>query len=228
MFYLTTHSTHPTYTRKEGYVLFYDALNTFQHILLTLGRKEMFYLTTHSTHPTYTRKEGDVLFNNALNTFQHILLTLGRKEMFYLTTHSTHPTYTRKEGDVLFNNALNTFQHILLTLGRKEMFYFTTHSTHFNTFYLHLEGRRCLFNNTLNTSYLHSEGRRCFISHSTQHISTHRTYTRKEGDVLFYDALNTFQHILLTLGRKEMFYLTTHSTHFNTFYLHSEGRRCFI
>ena len=142
--------------------------------------------------PTYTRKEGDVLLN--IRT-QHI---------------STHFTYTRKEGDVLFNNALNTFQHILLTLGRKEMFYFTTHSTHFNTFYLHLEGRRC------------------FILRRTQHISTHFTYTWKEGDVLFNNALNTFQHILLTLGRKEMFYLTMHSTHFNTFYLHLEGRRCFI
>ena len=210
MFYLTTHSTHRTYTRKEGDVLFNNALNTFQHILLTLGRKEMFYFTTHSTHfnTFYLHSEGRRCF--ILQRTQHI---------------STHFTYTWKEGDVLFYDALNTFQHILLTLGRKEMFYLTTHSTHFNTFYLHLEGRRC------------------FILRRTQHISTHFTYTWKEGDVLFNNALNTFQHILLTLGRKEMFYLTTHSTHptytrkegdvlfndaLNTSYLHSEGRRCFI
>ena len=34
------------------------------------------------------------------------------------------------------------------------------------------------------------------------------TNARKEGRVLFNDTLNT------TNGRKEMFYLTTHSTHF--------------
>ena len=66
-----------------------------------------------------------------------------------------------------------------------------------------------------------------------------------EGNVLFNDALNTFY--LRLYGRKEMFYLTTHSTHFiygymegrkEMFYLttHSthfiygymEGRKCFI
>ena len=34
---------------------------------------------------------------------------------------------------------------------------------------------------------------------------------RKKGNVLFNDALNTFY--LWLYGRKEMFYLTTHSTH---------------
>ena len=52
MFYLTMHSTH-LYIRKEGHVLFNDALNTF-----------------------LLRKEGNVLFNDALNTF---LYTEGRK-----------------------------------------------------------------------------------------------------------------------------------------------------
>ena len=39
---------------------------------------------------------------------------------------------------------------------------------------------------------------------------------RKEGNVLFNDALNTFYLRLYGKGpfRKEMFYLTTHSTHF--------------
>ena len=46
----------------------------------------------------------------------------------------------------------------------------------------------------------------------------------KEGNVLFNDALNTFY--LRLYGRKEMFYLTTHSTHF--IYGYMEGRKCFI
>ena len=72
----------------------------------------------------------------------------------------------------------------------------------------------------------------------------------KEGNVLFNDTLNTFYLQLYGfVGRKEMFYLTTHSTHFiycymaskegnvlfndtlNTFYLWLygfEGRKCFI
>ena len=36
-------------------------------------------------------------------------------------------------------------------------------------------------------------------------------FRRKEGNVLFNDALNTFY---LREGRKEIFYLTMHSTHF--------------
>ena len=67
--------------------------------------------------------------------------------------------------------------------------------------------RNVLFNNALNTFYL-------------------RLYGRKEGNVLFNDALNTFylrlygvmrmvkDHSDREEGRKEMFYLTTHSTHF--------------
>ena len=79
-------------SRKEGNVLFSDALNTF-------------YLRL------YGRKEGNVLFSDTLNTFY--LWLYGRKELFYLTTHSTHLIYGymegRKEGIVLFNDALNTF-----------------------------------------------------------------------------------------------------------------------
>ena len=63
-----------------------------------------------------------------------------------------------------------------------------------------------------------------------------RTYGRKEGNVLFNDALNTFYLWLYGVGhmdgRKEMFYLTTHSTHFIYGYMASdiwkEGRKCFI
>ena len=56
----------------------------------------------------------------------------------------------------------------------------------------------------------------------TQHILF--TVIWKEGNVLFNDALNTFY--LQLYGRKEMFYLTTHSTHF--IYSYMEGRKCFI
>ena len=97
------------------------------------------------------------------------------------------------------------------------MFYSTTHSTHF---YLWKEGN-VLFNDALNT-FLFMEGRKCFIQLHTQHI-----LFWKEGNVLFNDALNTFlfmegrksfiqlhtQHIFI-YGRKEMFYLMMHSTHF--------------
>ena len=42
--------------------------------------------------------------------------------------------------------------------------------------------------------------------------------TRKEGNVLFNDALNTFY----LRGEREMFYLTTHSTHFIYGYMASD------
>ena len=57
---------------------------------------------------------------------------------------------------------------------------------------------------------------------------------RKEGNVLFNDTLNTFHlrlygvgqsknvRLLNSTGRKEMFYLTTHSTHFIYGYMASE------
>ena len=53
---------------------------------------------------------------------------------------------------------------------------------------------------------------------------------RKEGNVLFNDALNTFLFtVIWKEGRKEMFYLMTHSTHFYLrLYGRKEGRKCFI
>ena len=51
------------------------------------------------------------------------------------------------------------------------------------------------------------------------------TEGRKEGNVLFNDA-NPL--LLLQEGRKEMFYLTTHSTHFIYSYMvlgHSDSKR---
>ena len=62
MFYLTTHSTHFIYGymegRKEGNVLFNNALNTFY--LWLYGMKEMFYLKTHSTHFIYGYMATDI------------------------------------------------------------------------------------------------------------------------------------------------------------------------
>ena len=52
----------------------------------------------------------------------------------------------------------------------------------------------------------------------TQHILF--TVILKEGNVLFNDALNTFY--LRLYCRKEMFYLTTHSTHFIYGYMASD------
>ena len=121
----------------------------------------------------------------------------------------------RKERNVLFNNALNTFylrlyqpSHpvvvALLQRGRKEM----------------------LFNNALNIF---------FTVISALAPSCHGPPAeRKEGNVLFNNALNTFylrlyqpSHpvVMALLQRKEgkeMFYLTTHSTHFIYGYIASD------
>ena len=108
--------------RKEGNVLFNDALNTFY--LRLYGRKEGNVLFNDALNTFYLRlygrKEGNVLFNDALKTFY--IRLFGRKEMFYLTTHSKHFICGYMEG-------------------RKEMFYLTTHSTHF--IFGYLEGRKC-------------------------------------------------------------------------------------
>ena len=62
---------------------------------------------------------------------------------------------------------------------------------------------------------------------------------RMEGNVLFNDAFNTFYLRLYGVrhmvkdhsGRKEMFYLKMHSTHFIYGYMvsdQSNGRKCYI
>ena len=71
--------------------------------------------------------------------------------------------------------------------GRNKTFYLTMHSTHF--IYGYIEGRKeenVLFNDTLNTFYLRLYGVRHMV----------KDHSDSEG------------------GRKETFYLTTHSTHF--------------
>ena len=156
-------------------------------------------------HPD-SGKEGSALFNDALNTF-------------YLQSRNIHT----REGNALFNDALNTYCLRLYGVGedsgRKEMLYLTTHSTHFIYGYMasaaaarartqrvaeHPDSGRegsALFNDALNTFYLQS-----------------RNIHTREGNALFNDALNTFCLRLYGVGedsgRKEMIYLTTHSTHF--------------
>ena len=70
------------------------------------------------------------------------------------------------------------------------------------------------------------------MHHPTDRIA----YGRKEGNVLFNDALKTFYLQLYSVGhmegRTEAFYLTTLSTHFIYGYMASdiwkEGGKCFI
>ena len=88
MFYLTTHSTHLILCymiRKEGNVLFNDALNTLYIMLYDKEGNVLFNDALNTFYIMLHAKEGSVLFNNALNTLYMI-----RKEMFYLTKDSTH------------------------------------------------------------------------------------------------------------------------------------------
>ena len=103
---------------------------------------------------------------------------------------------SERERNVLFNEALNTLY--LRLYGRKEMFYLTMHPTHFIYGYM--------------------------ASDMVKDHSDSLIVRKRERNVLFNDALNTFY--LRLYGRKEMFYLTMHSTHF--IYGYMEGRKCFI
>ena len=174
--------------------LFNNALNTF-------------YLRPSGSHaaggpePATGLAEQSVLFNNALNTFylrpSGSLVAVGRE-----------PATGLAEQSVLFNNALNTFylwpsgSHAASDRpgGTNEVFYLTTHSTHF------IYGHRDL---------------------TQQWAQSQRQAWRNERSVLFNNALNTFylrpsgSHVAGGPGpvtglaeRKEMFYLSTLSTHF--------------
>ena len=131
--------------------------------------------------------------------------------------HSTHFIYSYMEG-------------------RKEEFYLTTHSTHF--IYGYMEGRKEMFYLTTHSThfiYSYMEGRKEMLylkTHSTHFIL--RLYGRKEGNVLFNNALNTFhlrsygvRHMVKDHSdsenwKLEMFYLTMHSTHFIYSYMASD------
>ena len=134
MFYLMTHSTHFIYGymasdiwlttilevegRKEGNVLFNDALNTFYLQLYGVrynmvkdhsgsGRKEVNVLLNDALDTFYFTviwKEGNVLFNDALNSFYLRIYGVG-----HMVKYHSDSERGRKEGNVLFNDALNTF-----------------------------------------------------------------------------------------------------------------------
>ena len=147
----------------------------------------MFYLTTHSTHFIYGYMASDIWLRTIL---------IVRKE---------------RERNVLFNDTLNTFylrlycvrhmvkDHSDSEKGEREMFYLTTHSTHFIYGYMASDiwlrtilivrkerERNVLFNDALNTFYLRLYGIRHMV----------KDHSDREK------------------GEREMFYLTTHSTHF--------------
>ena len=102
----------------------------------------------------------------------------------------------RKKGNVLFNDALNTFYLRLYGIGHMVK----DHSDS------KMKEGNVLFNDALNTFYLRLYG----VGYM---VKDHSDSEMKEGNVLFNNALNTF-YLRLYEGRKEMFYLTTHSTHF--------------
>ena len=119
--------------RKEGNVLFNDALNTFYLRLYGVG-----HMVKDHSDSERGRKEGNVLFNDALNTFYLPLYGVG-----HMVKDHSDSERGRKEGNDLFNDALNTFylrlygvghmvsDHSDSERGRKEMCYLTTHSTPF-------------------------------------------------------------------------------------------------
>ena len=103
--------------------------------------------------------------------------------------------------------------------------------------YLKMEGN-VLFNDALNTFYLWLCGVRHMVKNHCKSmliiVSTCYRFNnyffedsrRKEGNVLINDALNTFY--LWLYGRREMFYLTTHSTHFNYGYMGREREMFYL
>ena len=111
---------HQSEERKEGNVLFSDALNAFYLQLYGKVGSVSFNdsLNTFNMviwHQSEERKEGNVLFSDALNAFYLRLYGKEGKEVFHLTTLSTHFTY----GNL------------------------ATHSTHFTYGYMGRNERKC-------------------------------------------------------------------------------------
>ena len=86
----------------------------------------------------------------------------------------------------LFNGSLNTFLLMVISERERELFYLTTHSTHF------------MF--PVNTQTQDRDD--VLVALSTEIIG------------LFNDSLNTFLLMVISEREREMFYLTTHTTHF--------------
>ena len=136
------------------------------------------------------------------------------REMFYLTTHSTHFMYGYMASDIWLRTILIVRKERERERERK-MFYLTTHSTHFMYGYMASDiwlrtilivrkrererererERAVLFNDALNTFYVRLYG--------VRHMVKDHSDSEKERE-------------------REMFYLTTHSTHFMNGYMASD------
>ena len=92
--------------RKEGSVLFNDALNTFYLWLYGIGymvkerEREMFYLTTHSTHFIYGYMASDIWLRTILivrkeTRCRHIGYSyrLTARVLLYAPSHRQNNTY---------------------------------------------------------------------------------------------------------------------------------------
>ena len=122
-----------------------------------------------------------------------------------------------KERNVLFNDALNTFY--LRLCGRKEMFYLTTHSTHF--IYGYMASDICL-----RTILIVRKETRCRHMGYSARVLLYAPSHRQENT--YHGLCYTSRGALAgtrnsSMGkRKDMFYLTTHSTHFIYGYMASD------
>ena len=93
--------------KKEGNVIFNDALNTFHSRLYSVGHmakrereREMFYLTTHSTHFIYGYMASDIWLRTILivrkeTRCRHIGYSyrLTARVLLYAPSHSQDNTY---------------------------------------------------------------------------------------------------------------------------------------
>ena len=134
--------------------------------------------------------------------------------MFYLTTHSTH-LVTEPRQAVLLVNPTNTLLHRQLALmpGRKGNVLFNDALNTFIYGYRNQEGN-VLFNDALNTfsyGYRNQAGRALRI-----HCYIVNLPSRLEGKEMFYLTTHSTHLFTVIETRKEMFYLTTHSTHLVT------------
>ena len=163
--------------------------------------------------------------------------------MFYLTTHSTHffraPTHCDSNCEdrglirVLFYRGSEQTRVRGSLEGRKEMFYLTTHSTHFfRAPTTHCDSNcedrgliRVLFYRGSEQTRVRGslEGRKemfYLTTHSTHFFRAPTTHCDSNCEdrglirVLFYRGSEQTRVRGSLEGRKEMFYLTTHSTHF--------------
>ena len=158
------------------------------------------------------------------------LLLERRKEMFYLTTHSTHFIYSYMASDIWLRTILIVRKetrccHIGYTyrLTARVLLYAPSHrqdNTYHSLCYTShgaLAGTR---NSSMGPPHEGSIRRPTTLWANALPLSyVPLPVGTKDGNVVFNNTLNTLYSViwhqqLLLEGRKEMFYLTMHSTHF--------------